>query len=770
MREIVQLTETDYHSVFNNSVATKLLLAIDAPLYTIIDVNNAYLNATNSDRETLLGHSVFGAFPANPTDEESKNIERTIFSFEEAIRTKKPHTMYNYRYDIPIRGTDQFEERYWTTTNTPVLDEAGNVRFLIHSPTNVTEVFKLAQREKLALEALKNQRRQLYSIFMQAPVGIGIFKGPDNIVDLVNPPLEKIYGRSFAEMKGLPIFDALPSVKGKGFEVLLDNVRLTGKPFYGNGMELPLIRNGVLETVYIDFVYEPFRDDDGTVIGVIVVATEITDKVESQLKLKASEAQFRFMAESMPQQVWTANAQGALDYVNERTQDYFGKKADDIIGSGWQEYIHPDDLEACLKSWTQALQKNELYQVEFRLRRADGQYRWYLARALPFKIDDTVLKWLGTNTDIEEHKKLEQQKDEFISIASHELKTPLTSLKAYLQLMEKGATSNDLKEKFVLNSLQQLKRLEKLIADLLDVSKISAGKMTYNMALFDMQELISEVVQSVQLSNSKHLFKIESNPQVLFEGDRYRLEQVLTNFLTNAVKYSPDADQVIIRSEIQRNNLIISVQDFGIGIERENLGKLFERFYRVDNTAMKYEGLGLGLYVSAEILTRHKGNFWIESAPGKGSTFYFRLPLAQQTVNGAEYEITHTAYTSESLSIITNEQDKIVETDWKGFHNYDSVKAGTIKISEIVAAKSYAKLLNNNLNVLGNWSDAAEWVGTVGFPLIENAGIKYVAWIYSPATFGQLAAEKSINLVDGNIITKTFTTINEARDWLRLVD
>lgn len=770
MRETIQLTEADYHAVFNNSGANKLLLAIDTPRYSIIDVNNAYLNATNSDRETLLGYSVFGAFPANPTNEESKNIERTIFSFEEAIRTKKPHTMYNYRYDIPIRGTDQFEERYWTTTNTPVLDEAGNVRFLLHSPINVTEVFKLAQREKLAIEALKNQRRQLYSIFMQAPVGIGIFKGPDYIVDLVNPPLEKIYGTPFAEMKGRPIFDAIPSVKGKGFEALLDNVRLTGNPFFGNGTEVPLIRNGVLETVYIDFVYEPFRDDDGIIIGVIVVATEITDKVESQLKLKASEAQFRFMAESMPQQVWTADSHGALDYVNERTQDYFGKNADDIIGAGWQGFIHPDDLEVCLKNWTQAVQKNELYQVEFRLRRLDGQYRWYLARALPFKIDDTVLKWLGTNTDIEEHKKLEQQKDEFISIASHELKTPLTSLKAYLQLMEKAATSNNLKEKFVSNSLQQLKRLEKLIADLLDVSKISAGKMTYNMALFDMRELISEVVQSVQLSNNKHQLKVESNPQVLFEGDRYRLEQVLTNFLTNAIKYSPDADEVIIRSEIQHDNLIVSVQDFGIGIEKENLGKLFERFYRVDNTAMKYEGLGLGLYVSAEILTRHKGNFWIESTPGEGSTFYFRLPLARQPDNGIEDEITNTAYTSEALSIIANEQDKIVETDWKGFHNYDSVKAGTIKISEIATVTRYTKLLNNNLNVLGNWSEAAEWVGSIGFPLMENAGLRYVAWIYSPATFSQLAAEKSINMVNGNIIAKTFTTVSEAREWLRLLD
>ncbi|MEO6633293.1 MAG: PAS domain-containing protein, partial [Mucilaginibacter sp.] len=344
MSGIVELTAEDYHSVFDKSDTTKLLLATDAPSYTIIDVNRAYLNATNSNREALVGNSVFGAFPANPTDEESKNIERTIFSFEEAIRTKKPHTMYNYRYDIPIRSTNEFEERYWTTTNTPVLDGNGNVKFLIHSPINVTEIFKLAEREKQAMEALITQRKQLYSIFMQAPVGIGIFLGPDCIIDLINPPLEKIYGCLFADVKGVPVFDALPSVRGQGFEELLDNVRSTGNPYYGNGVVVPLQRNGILENVYVDFVYEPFRNDDGFIVGVIAIATEITDKIEGQLKLEASEAQFRFMAESMPQQVWTADADGGLDYVNERTQDYFGKSAAAIIGTGWQEFIHPDDL------------------------------------------------------------------------------------------------------------------------------------------------------------------------------------------------------------------------------------------------------------------------------------------------------------------------------------------------------------------------------------------------------------------------------------------
>jgi len=629
MSEVIQLSAEDYNSVFDKSPIARLLLAINAPYYTILDANIAYLESTNSDRDTLLGKPVFGAFPANPTDEESKNIERTIFSFEEAIRTRESHTMYNYRYDIPIRGTDQFEERYWTTTNTPVLDEAGQVKFLIHTPLNVTEVYKLEEREKLSIEALKTQRKLLYSLFMQAPVGIGIFKGPDYIVDLINPPLEKIYGKTFEDIKGLPIDDALPSSKGQGFEKLREQVRIAGVALSGKETPVSLVRNGTLETLYIDFVYEPFREDDGTISGVIVIATEVTDQVKGKLKQEESEAQFRFMAESMPQQVWTADAEGALDYVNERTQQYFGRNSEEIIGAGWQEFIHPDDLPGCLKNWIEALATKELYQVEFRLRRADGQYRWHLARALPFKIKDTVVKWLGTNTDIEEHKKLEQQKDEFISIASHELKTPLTSLKAYLQLMERSSVNSGIPDKFVLNSLQQLKRLEKLVADLLDVSKISAGRINYTLSRFDMKELISEVVQNVQLSNNKHLLKIESNPSVQLDGDRYRLEQVLTNFLTNAIKYSPDADKVIIRSVVQDDHIIVSVQDFGIGIEKENLDKLFKRFYRVDNTAMKYDGLGLGLYVSAEILMGHKGNFWIESEPGMGSTFYFKLPLGK---------------------------------------------------------------------------------------------------------------------------------------------
>ena len=259
---VSQIPYGGYKEIFKNSPATMLIMDTNAPVYTILDVNDAYLSATNTTRETLVGRGVFAAFPANPSDDESKNIERTIYSFEQAIKTKAPHTMSKYRYDIPIRGTDKFEERYWTTTNTPVLDEGGNVIYFIHSPLNVTELYKSREREKAGIEALKTQREQLYSTFMQAPVGIAIFKGPDYITELINPPLCELYGKTVDEMLGKNAFDVLSSTKGLGFEELVDNVMATGRAFKGDGLAVPLYRNGKLETVYLNFVYEPFREND----------------------------------------------------------------------------------------------------------------------------------------------------------------------------------------------------------------------------------------------------------------------------------------------------------------------------------------------------------------------------------------------------------------------------------------------------------------------------------------------------------------------------
>ncbi|AMP98466.1 Two-component sensor histidine kinase [Pedobacter cryoconitis] len=351
------------------------------------------------------------------------------------------------------------------------------------------------------------------------------------------------------------------------------------------------------------------------------------DELEKMvLKIRASENRFKFLLNSIPQQVWTATHDGALNYLNERVCSDFGYENDEIIGHGWQKFIHADDLPAALTNWADALKNGKEYLVEFRLLFNDGTYRWHLARALPLIENGSITLWIGTNTDIHLQKTNEQLKDEFISIASHELKTPLTSIKAFNQLIVKTKDQNKLNA-FVIKCSDNIVRLEKLIADLLDVTKLNAGKIEYNMAPFSFKKLLTDTIESAQHIFPSHQIILENCCDFEFTGDQFRLEQVINNFLTNAVKYSPDGKFVLVNSSLAHDHVLVSIKDFGIGIAPSNINKLFDRYFRVDSTAMRFEGLGLGLFISSEILKRHNGEVGIESELGKGSTFHFRLPL-----------------------------------------------------------------------------------------------------------------------------------------------
>lgn len=481
-------------------------------------------------------------------------------------------------------------------------------------------------------------------------------------------------------------------------------------------------------------------------------------------ELAASKEQFRFLLNAIPQQVWTALPDGKLDYVNHVVSKDFGYLPEDVVGHGWQQLIHPDDLPGCLQAWHKALASGNEYVTEFRLRMRNGEDRWYLSRAVPLMEDGAIKMWLGTNTDIDLQKRNEQKKDEFLSIASHELKTPLTSIKAFNQLMSRAKDSEKLYG-FIKKSAEHISRLEKLINDLLDVTRINAGKMTYNMAPFNMADLINSSVEAVQLTASRHEIIIHKNADVTYTGDYFRLEQVVQNFLSNAIKYSPDSDTVIIDSEVKDDSIIVSVQDFGIGIAQDHLDKLFDRYYRVDNTAMRFEGLGLGLFISSEILKRHQGSFWIESEQGSGSTFYFRLPLTSVDEH-KELIMADNFYQDNNITLQYSAEYNYVVADWTGFQTADTVKRGCMQMLNLVKANSATKILNNNTHVQGTWSEASDWVGQDFFPILEQAGVNYVAWIFSPSIFSQLSAQKSVDVMQGNVLAQFFTTRTEAEEWL----
>lgn len=226
-------------------------------------------------------------------------------------------------------------------------------------------------------------------------------------------------------------------------------------------------------------------------------------------------------------------------------------------------------------------------------------------------------------------------RDEFMGIVSHELKTPVTSVKAFTQVLQKRFTqAGDTRSAVLLGKMdEQINRLTALISDLLDITKIQGGKLQFNENLFYFDALVIEIVEEIQRTTSRHRIEIVGVSKCTVYGDKDRIGQVLTNMLTNAIKYSPYADLIIVRTMIDKENVILSVQDFGVGIPKERQQQVFERFYRVDGNET-VPGLGLGLYISAEIIKRQGGKIWVESEQGRGSLVSFSLPIQQEDQDG----------------------------------------------------------------------------------------------------------------------------------------
>lgn len=258
--------------------------------------------------------------------------------------------------------------------------------------------------------------------------------------------------------------------------------------------------------------------------------------------------------------------------------------------------------------------------------REDLDFAQELARRIALTLDNARL--------YQEAQKAIQVRDDFISIASHELRTPVTSLKLYVAVLQKQLAR--VGEENVVHSLTkmdaQLNKLTQLIKDLLNVSKIEVGRLDFQQELFDLNEVVKETVEQIQPTTRKHDIRIEGMISQPAWGDKERVGQVITNLLTNAIKYSPQADTIIVRVTSTPDAAVVSVEDFGIGIEQEHIHAIFERFYRVSDPDEKtFPGLGIGLYISHEIIKRHGGTLSVESEKGRGSVFSFTLPYKSRT-------------------------------------------------------------------------------------------------------------------------------------------
>lgn len=492
--------DEEFRNIFHVNPAAMLVVDVDDPSYTVLDANDAYLSATNGKRGELIGQPLFKVFPENEVESVSGGAEKPIDSFRKAIATGQPQRMSDYRYDILIQETGRFEERYWTTINTPVLDEHGKVKYLVHSPIDVTELHFLSLREQAGLQQIAESEQLLKDITSATPTGL-----------------------------------------------------------------------------------------------------------------------------------WTTDEMGEITYVNQTWIDWTGRPLEEHLKRGWLSSILEEDREHVRKELLKALDSSSLYEVEARLLHADGTVHWCVATGMPKYNHEGYFKgYVGAWIDITDIKRLQRQKDDFLGIASHELKTPVTSMKGYVQVLEHMllAEGNTHAAALVGKMDRQVNRLTSLIGDLLDVTKMATGKLQFNDRSFDLKVLVEESIDELQPSVLRHKLIKELSGTTNVFGDRERIAQVITNLITNAVKYSPDADKVVIKMQTLNNEVVISVQDFGIGIAAADLEKVFKQFYRVEGDRQStYPGLGLGLFICSEILKRQGGRIWANSTEGEGSVFYFSLPI-----------------------------------------------------------------------------------------------------------------------------------------------
>ena len=357
---------------------------------------------------------------------------------------------------------------------------------------------------------------------------------------------------------------------------------------------------------------------------------ELEDRVRARTEaLRTSENRFRSILDSIPQIAWTGSPGGEVEFYNRRWYEYTGLTFEETKSWGWKQVIHPDDLQYNLEMLTSIMKSRRPGEFEIREKSVDGIYRWHLIRMIPIFGDNGEMEqWIGTATDLDELKKLQQEKDDFISIASHELKTPLTTLRTTIQLLYrmKDNVSPEKFAKLIEQGNRSMHKIIVLVDDLLNVTRIKEARLNLNKKWFILSEIIGGCCNHISIIGKQEIV-VTGNKTLKVFADENAIDQVVVNLVNNAVKYAPGSKVIEIIIEKQSDVVKVSVKDTGPGIPPDQLPFIFDRYYQAEAPKHRNPGLGLGLYISSEIIKHHGGEMGVESELGKGSTFWFTLPL-----------------------------------------------------------------------------------------------------------------------------------------------
>lgn len=366
---------------------------------------------------------------------------------------------------------------------------------------------------------------------------------------------------------------------------------------------------------------------------------------------------YQLIAETIPHLVWTTTPDGYHDYFNERWEQYIGYRASETFGYRWHTFLHPDDQQRAQDTWSNCLNTGNPYEIEYRFKRYDGVYRWFLARAMPIRSPTgQIKKWFGTCTDIDEQKMaahrraelliLERQsrkaaeqasrtREELLAVVSHELRTPLMSILGWSELLQRGKLKPDRYEVALEAIVRSARTQASLVDDLLDVSQIFVGNSNGALQKLNFAELVRREIETGDPGAQTNKIRITftSAQNILVIGCEKRLSQVIRNLISNAIKFTPPNGSVNVNLAQDDKDAVLTVVDSGVGIAADVISKIFDSFQQGHaGESRAYGGLGLGLTIAKRIVENHNGNITAFSdGLGNGSTFVVRLPCAFAT-------------------------------------------------------------------------------------------------------------------------------------------
>jgi len=624
--EALRASETRYRLLVEN-LPQKIFLKDRNLVY--ISCNENYARDLKIEVEEIKGKTDFDFYPKELAEKYRTDDKRIMEKGE--------------MEDIEEKYIQDGKEFFVHTVKTPTRDEQGNVIGILGIFWDITERKKMEEKIKVFSDAITGAS----DYFLLTDLQGNITYANESAIRAFGYTPEEFLGLNTAKL------DVDPETGKKVIQDLMAKGKWNGEVMNirKNKEKFPSILSAFI-----------IKDEEGNPKGMMGIIRDITERKKVETLIKASEEKYRSLVQNIPDVVWTTDQNGRTAFIGSNVKKIYGYTPEEIIEGGdevWFGRIHPDDIEIVKKTYIALFEKKDLFDIEYRIKRKDGEWIWLHDRATVVYEENGIKYADGVFADITEQKELEKQrlesnnrlqrlaqkltiagdelkvaietKGEFMNIAAHELRTPLQPIIGYADRLLQERNPTDWQKERLNIILDNAKRLLKLVQDLLDINKMETGIMKFAMAEVDLLAIIKEIYQSfkpvVEAKKLKFILDISETPgPIKVEGDSNKLNQVFSNLIDNAIKFT-DKGGIAIQVKEGKNTATVNFKDTGSGIDKKYMPQLFTKFFQVDATDKReVSGTGLGLAICKEIIKAHKGKISVQSTLGKGSTFQVILP------------------------------------------------------------------------------------------------------------------------------------------------